>query len=29
VEGVLSDGHPYSDSRNGPCDKPGTLHHRL
>jgi len=25
VEGVLSDGHPYSDSRNGPSDKPGTV----
>jgi hypothetical protein len=25
VEGVLSDGHPYSDSRNEPSDKPGTV----
>ena len=25
VEGVLSDGHPYSDSPNGPSDKPGTI----
>jgi hypothetical protein len=25
VEGVLSDGHPYSDSRKWPSDKPGTL----
>jgi hypothetical protein len=26
VEGVLSDGHPYSDSRNAPSHNPGTVH---
>jgi hypothetical protein len=25
VEGVLRNGHPYSDSLNGPSDKPGTI----
>jgi hypothetical protein len=29
VEGVLRNGHPYSDSLNGPSDKPGTIQQLL